>query len=105
MTVIARFEVIPIHDGSLSEDIARAVGALDDFDVSYELTATDTVIEAENVDEVFDAVQAAHNAVDGDRVITSLEIDEQRAREQHVEDRVESVASILGREPKRQLEA
>lgn len=105
MTVIARFEVIPVHDGSLSGDIARAVGALDDFDVSYELTATDTVIEAEDVDEVFDAVRAAHNAVEGDRVISSLEIDEQRAREQHVEDRVESVASALGREPKRRLEA
>lgn len=101
MTVIARFEVIPVQDGSLSEDIAQAIDALDDFEVSYELTATDTVIEAEDVGEVFDAVQAAHNAVDADRVITSLEVDEQRSREQHVEDRVESVASVLGREPKR----
>lgn len=100
MTVIARFEVIPVHDGSLSEDIARAVEALDDFDLSYELTATDTVIEATDVDEVFEAVQAAHNAVEGDRVISSLEVDEQRDREQHAEDRVESVASALGREPK-----
>ena len=105
MTVIARFEVIPVHDGSLSEDIARAIGALDDFDVSYEMTATDTVVEAEDVGAVFEAVQAAHNAVDGDRVITSLEIDEQRGREQHVEERVESVASVLGREPRRELEA
>ena len=102
MTVIARFEVIPVHDGSLSEDIARAVDALDEFDVSYELTATDTVIEADDVDEVFAAVQAAHTAVGGDRVISSLEIDERRDREQHVADRVESVASVLGREPKRE---
>ncbi|QIO24231.1 MTH1187 family thiamine-binding protein [Haloarcula sp. JP-L23] len=101
MTVIARFEVIPVQNGSLSEDIAQAIDALDDFDISYELTATDTVIEAEDVDEVFDAVQAAHNAVEADRVITSLEVDEQRNREQHAEDRVESVASVLGREPKR----
>ncbi|QIB76003.1 MTH1187 family thiamine-binding protein [Halogeometricum borinquense] len=100
MTVIARFEVIPVHDGSLSEDIAQAINALDDFDISYELTATDTVIEAEDVDEVFGAVQAAHKAVEGNRVISSVEIDEQRDREQHVEDRIESVASVLGREPK-----
>lgn len=99
MTVIARFEVIPIHDGSLAEDVARAIEALDDFDITYELTATDTVIEAEDVDEVFDAVQAAHNAVEGARVVSSLEIDERRDREQHVADRIESVASVLGREP------
>ncbi len=35
MTVIARFEVIPVHDGSLSEDIAQAINALDEFDISY----------------------------------------------------------------------
>lgn len=102
MTVIARFEVIPIHDGSLSEDIARAIEVLEEFDISYELTATDTVIEADDVDEVFEAVQAAHNAVETDRVITSLEIDDSRHRGQDVEDRVESVASVLGREPKRE---
>ncbi|AXG11779.1 MTH1187 family thiamine-binding protein [Haloplanus rubicundus] len=101
MTVIARFEVIPVHDGSLSDDIAQAIEALEEYDISYELTATDTVIEADDVDTVFDAVRAAHNAVGGDRVISSLEIDELRDREQHVEDRVESVASILGRDPKR----
>lgn len=101
MTVVARFEVIPVHDGSLSENIAQAIEVLDDFDVSYELTATDTVIEADDVDEVFEAVQAAHNAVETDRVITSLEVDEHRSRDQDVENRVESVASVLGREPKR----
>lgn len=101
MTAIARFEVIPVHDGSLSEDIAQAVDALDDYDVSYELTATDTVVEAEEIDEVFDAVKAAHNAVEGDRIITSLEIDENRSADQDAEDRIESVASVLGREPKR----
>ncbi len=99
MTVIARFEVIPVRDGSLSEDIAQAIDTLDEFDVSYELTATDTVIEAEEVDEVFEAVQAAHNAVESERIITSLEIDEHEERDQDAEDRVESVASVLGRDP------
>lgn len=51
MTVIARFEMIPIHDGSLSEDITQAIEALDDFDIIYELTATDIVIEAKDVEE------------------------------------------------------
>ncbi|WP_306059283.1 MTH1187 family thiamine-binding protein [Natronococcus wangiae] len=101
MTVIARFEVIPVRDGSLSDGIAQAIEALEEFDVSYELTATDTVIEADDVDEVFDAVQAAHNAVESDRIITSLEVDDYQNRDQEADDRVESVASVLGREPKR----
>jgi uncharacterized protein YqgV (UPF0045/DUF77 family) len=105
MTVIARFELNPVHDGSLSEDIARAIDALDDFDISYELTATDTVIKAGDVDEMFEAVQAAHNAVEGTHVISSVEIDEQRDREQHVEGRIESVASVLGREPEKKHDA
>ncbi|UHQ98663.1 MTH1187 family thiamine-binding protein (plasmid) [Natrinema zhouii] len=102
MTVIARFEVIPIHDGSLSDDIAQAVDALDEFDIAYELTATDTIIEADDVDEVFEAVQAAHTAVESDRIITSLEIDDYTNRDQDATDRIESVASTLGREPKRE---
>lgn len=102
MTVIARFEVIPVQDGSQSEDIAQAIDALDGYDISYKLTATDTVIEADDVDEVFEAIQAAHNAVDADRIITSVEVDE-RGTEQHAEDRVQSVASVLGREPQKEL--
>lgn len=102
MTVIARFEVIPVQDGSLSEDIAQAIDALDDYDISYKMTATDTVIEADEVDEVFEAIRAAHNAVEADRIITSIEIDEQ-ASEQDAEDRVESVASVLGREPEKDM--
>lgn len=102
MSTIARFEVIPVQDGSHTEEVAAAIEAIDEFDVAYELTATDTVVEADDVDEVFEAVRAAHAAVDGDRVVTSLKVDEDRRREQDVEDRVESVASVLGREPRRE---
>lgn len=103
MTVIARLEVIPVLEGSLSEEIAKAIDALDAFDVSYEMTAMDTVIEAESVEEVFKAVQAAHEAVGGPRVITSIEIDDQRTREQHSDDRVRAVEEVLGRSPRREL--
>lgn len=101
MSTIARFEVIPVEEGSQSEEVAAAIEAIDEFDVSYELTATDTVVEADDVEELFEAVGAAHAAVDGDRVVTSLQVDEDRRRDQDIEDRVESVADVLGREPKR----
>ncbi|RLM89317.1 dehydrogenase [Halobellus sp. Atlit-38R] len=105
MTAIARLEVIPIHEGSMSSTIARAIETLEEYDVSYETTATDTIIEADSVEELFAAVQAAHAAADGDRVITSLEIDEQRGREQHIDDRVAAVETALGHRPRRRSES
>lgn len=101
MTAIARLEIIPVRDGSMAPAIARAVDALDQFDVSYETTATDTIIEAETTDQVFDAVRAAHKAIPDDRVITSVEIDDMRGREQRVGERVASVERALGRPPRR----
>lgn len=101
MTVIARFEVIPIREQRMSDAIARALDALDRFPVSYELTATDTVIEGESVDQVFAAVQAAHEAIPHERVITSVEIDEIRGRRQDMYDRIESVERTLGRPARR----
>lgn len=101
MTAIARLEIIPVRDGSMAPAIARAVDALDQFDVSYETTATDTIIEAETTDQVFDAVRAAHKAIPDDRVITSVEIDDVRGRKQRVDDRVASVERALGRPPRR----
>ncbi|WP_137286051.1 thiamine-binding protein [Halorussus salinisoli] len=96
MTVVARLEVIPTRDGSMSGAVASAVGALEEFDVSYETTPTDTVIEADDPTEVFAAAEAAHRAVPDDRVITALEVDDQRTRTQHRRERVKSVERRLG---------
>lgn len=86
----------------MSDAVARAVEALDRFDVSYETTPTDTVIEADDPGEVFAAAEAAHRAVGGDRVITSLEVDEQRTRRQTGRERVAAVERRLGRPPRRE---
>lgn len=101
MSVIARFEVIPVRDGSMSTAIASALRALDRHPVTYQTTATDTVIEADSVEEILAAVQDAHRAIPEDRVITSVEIDEDRRRPQHISDRVASVERQLGHPPAR----
>ena len=99
MTAIARLEIVPVQEEHMSNQIAAAIDALDQFDVSYELTPMDTIIEADDVSEIFDAAAAAHEALDGDRLITSLEIDHQPDREQHTTDRVARVERELGRPP------
>ena len=102
MTVIALLSVAPVTEGSMAEEVAKAVAALDDFDVSYETNPMGTVIEADSADELFAAAQAAHEAVEGDRVSTFLKIDDKRTRDQSAREKVEAVEEALGREAKRE---
>jgi uncharacterized protein (TIGR00106 family) len=98
MTVIAHLSVAPVKEGSMTDEIAKSIEALEEFDVSYETNAMGTVIEAEEIGEVFAAAQAAHEAVDGDRVSTSLKIDDKRTSDQSASEKVEAVEEELGRE-------
>jgi uncharacterized protein (TIGR00106 family) len=102
MTVIAMLSVAPVIEGSMAPEVAKAVAALDDFDVSYETNPMGTVIEADDVDTLLAAVAAAHKAVDGDRVSTFLKIDDKRTRTQTAGTKVDRVEEELGREARRE---
>lgn len=102
MTVVALLSVAPVVEGSMAGEVAKAVAALDDFDVSYETNAMGTVIEANSVEEVMAAATAAHRAVDGDRVSTVLKIDDKRTREESASEKVAAVERELGREARRE---
>jgi len=94
MTATGFLTVAPAQE-SMSAEIAKAVEALEGFDVSYEVTGMGTVIEAEDPATLFDAAAAAHDAVDSDRVVTSLKIDDKRGVEQTAQGKVESVEQHL----------
>jgi uncharacterized protein (TIGR00106 family) len=98
MTVIALLSVAPVIEGSMAGEVAKAVAALDDYDVDYETNPMGTVIEADDVDTLLAAVGAAHKAVDGDRVSTFLKIDDKRTTDQRAAEKVEAVERELGRE-------
>lgn len=93
MTVIAKLEIVPIREEGMSEDIAAALDVLDEYDVTHELTPMGTILEADDVSEIFAAAEAAHDAIDRDRIRTSLDIDDQPNREQHIGDRIDAVES------------
>jgi len=97
MTVIALLSVAPATEDSMAADVADAIAALDEFDVTYETNPMGTVIEASDVDELFAAVKAAHQAVDGDRVSTVLKIDDKRTSDVPAAEKVDSVEAELGR--------
>jgi uncharacterized protein (TIGR00106 family) len=102
MTVVALLSVAPVTDGSMAPEVARAVAALDDFDVSYETNPMGTVVEAEDIDTLLAAVAAAHKAVDGDRVSTFLKVDDKRTSTKSARSKVERVEEELGREARRE---
>ena len=97
MTVVALLSVAPVREGSMAGEVAKAVAALEGFDVTYETNPMGTVIETDSIDELFAAVQAAHEAVDGDRVSTFLKIDDKRTSDTTAAAKVESVERELGR--------
>lgn len=98
MTVVALLSVAPVKEGSMAADVADAVEALDDFDVTYETNPMGTVIEAPDIDELLAAVGAAHKAVEGDRVGTFLKVDDKRDSDEPASEKVDAVERVLGRE-------
>jgi len=82
----------------MASEVAKAVAALDEFDVSYETNPMGTVIEADDAETLFAAAAAAHDAVDGDRVSTVLKIDDKRTADTTADRKVEAVEEHLGRE-------
>ena len=100
MSIVALLSVAPVREGPMAPEVAKAVEALDDFDVTYETNPMGTVVEAEDVRTLLDAVAAAHDAVDADRVSTFLKIDDKRTVEQHATEKVAAVERELGRPPR-----
>ncbi|MES3517548.1 MAG: MTH1187 family thiamine-binding protein [Natronomonas sp.] len=97
MTVVALLSVAPVIEGSMAEEVAAAVDALDDHDVAYETNPMGTVIEAEDAETLFAAAHAAHEAVDADRVSTFLKIDDKRTTDTTAEAKVDAVEDHLDR--------
>jgi uncharacterized protein (TIGR00106 family) len=98
MTVTAFLTVSPDTDGSMAPAVATAVEQLEAFDVEYETTPMGTILEAQDVAEVFAAARAAHEALDADRVGTFLKIDDKRTVDDPAAAKVQSVEEELGRE-------
>ncbi len=99
--ISAELTVIPIGTPgtSLSKYVAAAVAALDEAGIQYQLSGMGTLLEAENPDELFDAIKIAHEAVfkaGSQRLVTSVKIDDRRDRNRTMADKVHSVEKKLG---------
>lgn len=85
--VTAEFSIIPLEGADMRPFVDIAVEAIKRSGLKYEVDALGTAIEGE-LDEVFSAVKAAHQAVlhaGAARVLTELRIDECRSGDVTIE--------------------
>ena len=101
MAVIVEFGIIPLGVGiSVSKLLVPAIKELERKGVKYEVTPVCTVFEAENVEEAFNVIKAAHEAVFGEnikRVVTTVKIDDRRDVKRGMKEKVESLKKELRR--------
>ncbi len=94
--IIAEFSIAPIGSGSTS--VGRQVGAAlkaikNVKGIKYEVNAMGTVLEAEDLDSIFETVKAASEAIfklGEKRVQTILKIDDRRDKVGTIESKVKS---------------
>lgn len=95
------FGVVPIgtEQTDLGEYVSVAVQAIKDSGLNYELTGMGTQIEAKNLDELYEAVKSAQEAVfnvGANRVFTVLKIDDRRDKNNRgLNDKVATVDEMI----------
>lgn len=101
MIVVVEFNMIPVGAGvSVSNFLVPALKELEKRGIEHEITPMCTIFEAENVEEAFKIVMAAHEAVfkaGVKRVVTTTKIDDRRDREEKMGEKVESLKALLRR--------
>lgn len=98
--ITAQLEIVALGTGntSMSEHISEAVKAIEKAGIKYQLTPMGTVMEVSSIEDAFNIMKAAHEAVikgGVKRVVTHLTIDDRRDSPKGLEERVESVRSKL----------
>ncbi len=101
-TIIVEFSVVPVgtKGTSLSGYVASACEAIEKSGVNYELTPMGTVFEAESLDQAFEVIKSAHEAVlraGTERVLTSIRIDDRKDKKRSMEDKIRSVKERLSK--------
>jgi len=98
--ITAELEIVALGTGStsMSSHISEAVKALEKSGIKYQLTPMGTVIEVSSIDEAFNAMRAAHEAVikkGVKRVVMHITIDDRRDAPKGMEEKIESVKSKI----------
>lgn len=96
--ILAQVSISPLgSEVSVSKYVKKVINILKDEPVTCHTNAMATVIEAETTDQIFSAVQRAHNVLINEpgvkRVITELKIDHRTDKDVTFESKVKKVTS------------
>jgi len=99
--ITADFGIVPIgnKENNISKYVTIAVNSIKNSGLNYELTGMGTQIEAENLDELYQAIKDAQEAVFNlgiDRVYTVIKIDDRRDKKRLLKDKIKTVNDLLG---------
>ncbi|MGD2066376.1 MAG: MTH1187 family thiamine-binding protein [Candidatus Bathyarchaeota archaeon] len=95
--IIAYFTIAPVgtKSTSIGNYVAAAITAIDNVKgLSYEITPMGTILEADNLEPILDAVKAAHEALTVKgilRVESTLIIDDRKDKPRTMKDKIDSV--------------
>jgi uncharacterized protein (TIGR00106 family) len=93
--IIAELAIFPTSEGvSVSKYVKKALEAIKSTGLHYETGAMSTVIEAESMDEIFDAVKRAYDAIvsmGARRIHIDLRIDHRLDKDATIESKKRAV--------------
>ncbi|GAB4546490.1 MAG: MTH1187 family thiamine-binding protein [Thermodesulfovibrionia bacterium] len=101
--MLVEFSIVPIGRGSsIGDEIAKVMRIVDSSGMPYKINPMGTVVEGK-WDDVMGLIKRCHNAVlkSGERVITTISIDDRKGKPNRIEEKVRSVERRLGKELKK----
>jgi uncharacterized protein (TIGR00106 family) len=101
--MLVEFSIIPIGEGSsLGVHLAEVLRIIDESGLPYKVNPMGTVIEGE-WDETIRLIRKCHRTVmkTGERVITTISIDDRKGKPNRIETKVKSIERRLGKSLKK----
>lgn len=101
--MLVEFSIVPIGKGSsIGDEIAKVLKIVDSSGLPYKVNPMGTVVEGE-WNNIMRLIKKCHDAVmkSGERVITTISIDDRKGKPNRIEEKVKSVEKRLGKRLKK----
>jgi uncharacterized protein (TIGR00106 family) len=101
--MLVEFSILPIGKGSsIGDEIAKVLKIVDSSGLPYKVNPMGTVVEGE-WNNIMRLIKKCHDAVmkSGERVITTISIDDRKGKPNRIEEKVKSVEKRLGKRLKK----
>ncbi len=99
--MLIEFSIVPVGSGSsIGDRLAEVLRIVDESGLPYKVNPMGTVVEGE-WDELFALIKKCHYALNAERVLTTITVDDRKGRQNRLEEKVKSVEERLGRQLKK----